>query len=163
MDGETSRVVAPGVGFTSVVEDESLGRVVRSLHRAYVKALEVRLSGSGVTGGEWSCLRVLWVGDGITQVELARAMGVEKASLTPLIAGLVRKGLLRRTRNRVDRRKLNLHLSKAGYAMRDDLMPAAAAVNDMAESGLSRTEVESVRRLLEHLMRNLEVTIAQDG
>lgn len=163
MDGEASRDVAPGTGSTSAVEDESLGRLVRSLHRAYVKALEVRLSGSGVTGGEWSCLRVLWMGDGITQVELARAMGMEKASLTPFVAGLVRKGLLRRTRNRVDRRKLNLHLSKAGHVLRNDLLPAAAAVNEIAEDGLSRAEVECVRRLLGQLMRNLEAKIAQDG
>lgn len=142
---------------SAALSDETLGRLIRSVHRAFVRALEAGLAGSGITGGEWSCLRVLWQGDGVTQVELARAMGVEKASLTPVLASLERKRLVRRVRNEQDRRKLNLHLSDGGWALREQLMPVAIAVNKRAERGLSRAELARTREVLDQLIQNLTV------
>lgn len=158
MTPATSEENGPGYPEGVGARDETLARLVRSLHRAYVRALEAGLAGSGITGGEWSCLRVLWQSDGITQVEIARIMGMEKASLTPVLAGLVRKRLVRRTRNRQDRRKLNLHLSEAGWALREQLMPVARSVNARAERGLNPAELAHTRTVLEQLMRNLTGT-----
>jgi DNA-binding MarR family transcriptional regulator len=51
---------------------------------------------------------------GITQTGLSRANGRDKSTLTPLIGDMVRRGLVRRTRDREDRRTYRLTLTPAG-------------------------------------------------
>jgi len=63
---------------------------------------------------------------GLTQVELATRMRVEKASLTGVLNSLEAKGLIARARNRQDRRKVNLRLTEAGAGWGQSCLPARA-------------------------------------
>ena len=66
---------------------QSLGYKIRYAYRAFVKALAEELGPHRVTTGQWSALRVLWEEEGLSQVELAQRMMVEKASLTAVLKG----------------------------------------------------------------------------
>lgn len=138
------------------IGDPSLGYLVRYAHRAFVKALAQELEPHGITTGEWSALRVLWMQEGLTQVELAARMQVERASLTGVLHGLEEKGLIARARNRDDRRKINLRLTIPGRKLEARLLTCAHAVNERATQGLPSTQVGEARVLLTAVIANLE-------
>jgi DNA-binding MarR family transcriptional regulator len=136
--------------------DPSLGYLIRYAHRAFVKALAQQLEPHGISAAEWSALRVLWMQEGLTQVELAERMRVEKASLTGVLNSLESKGLIRRKRNLEDRRKINLALTPAGRRLETQLLACAATVNAQATQGLPPARVGEVRALLNAFIANLE-------
>ena len=150
---ETSPSPRPPSG---AIADPSLGYLVRYAHRAFVKALAQELEPHGITTGEWSALRVLWMQEGLTQVELAARMQVERASLTGVLNSLEEKGLIARTRNRDDRRKINLRLTPAGRRLEKSLIACAHAINEKATRGLPAGQVGEVRALLNAFIANLE-------
>jgi DNA-binding MarR family transcriptional regulator len=140
------------------IGDPSLGYLIRYAHRAFVKALAQELEPHGITTGEWSALRVLWMQEGLTQVELAARMRVEKASLTGVLNSLEEKGLIARARNRDDRRKINLRLTAAGRRLEAKLLACARTINEKATRGLPAAQVGAVRALLNAFIANLERT-----
>jgi DNA-binding MarR family transcriptional regulator len=68
----------------------------------------------GVKPGRFATLLLIGKNPGISQTALSRANGRDKSTLTPLLVDLVRRGLVRRTRARNDRRTYRLALTKAG-------------------------------------------------
>ena len=136
--------------------DDSLGLLLRGAHRAMVRALSAELAPHQVTNAEWSALRVLWRGDGLTQVALAERLAVEKASLTPIVAALERKKLITRRRDPRDRRKSRILLTAAGRRLRSHLLPLGEMVNTRAEATLTPAE----RTRLHTLLRKVTATIS---
>lgn len=142
------------------VADQSLGYLIRYAHRAFVKALARELEPHGIRPGEWTALRVLWRQQGLTQVELAERMRVEKASLTGVLGALEAKGLIARVRNARDRRKVNLQLTGAGRRLEARLIACGHKVNRTAMRGLPSSRLSEGRALLNSLITNLESTEA---
>jgi len=133
----------------------SLGYQVRYVYRAFVRTLAGELSSHGITTSQWSALRVLWEAEGITQVELAQRMMVEKASLTSVLAAMEASHLITRKRNPQDRRKVNILLTAAGSRMKDRVLPIAATINKRATRGLSSPQARELQALLGKVMANL--------
>src|SRR5262245_33497395 len=71
----------------------------------------------GVRPGRFATLALIGQNPGISQTALSRANSRDKSTLTPLIADLVRRRLVRRTRMHNDRRSYRLSLTKAGEAL----------------------------------------------
>ena len=136
--------------------EQSLGYQIRYAYRAFVKALADELGPYGVTTGQWSALRVLWQQEGLSQVELAQRMMVEKASLTAVLQALAEAGLITRTRNAEDRRKVNIFLTAAGRRLKSKILPLVGKINKRATRRLSATEVHQLRTLLARVMINLQ-------
>lgn len=136
--------------------DRSLSFLVRQAHRAFVARLADRLLPHGVSVAEWAVLRRLWQQEGFTQVALADRMRVRKASLTSVLAGLERKGFVRRTRRGDDRRKYHLFLTKRGRDLEEELLPIGVAINRKAVAGFDPADVGLVVHLLEKVIANLE-------
>lgn len=136
--------------------DEGLGFVLRKAFRAMVRTLARELQPYGVSTSEWAVLRVLWREQGMSQVDLAERMRVERGSLTKVLAGLEARGLLLRARDGEDGRKMRLHLTPGGEALEAVLLQCGVASNARAVRGMTGTEVEATRRLLERLVANLE-------
>lgn len=132
-----------------------LGHDVRFLHRAFSRALAERLAFHGITGTQWTALRALWEEDGCSQVVLAQRISVVKASLTPVLHGLERKGLIQRSQGKDDRRVSNVCLTKKGKALEGTLLPVMEEVNAMASRGLSEDELRIFLRILWKMAENL--------
>lgn len=66
--------------------------------------------------GRFAAMMVICNNPGLTQVELSRAIGRDKSSVTPLIQELTRDGLVVRRASKEDRRSMKLKLTKAGEA-----------------------------------------------
>jgi DNA-binding MarR family transcriptional regulator len=137
-------------------ESLSLGYLARYAHRAFVKALAGEIEPHGILAAQWSVLRILWDIEGLTQVELAERMRVEKASLTGVLEGMERRGLIFRARNEEDRRKINITLTAQGRRLKSQLLPHAAKINRKATRGMTDAETSQLRGLLAKLIQNLE-------
>jgi MarR family transcriptional regulator, organic hydroperoxide resistance regulator len=134
---------------------ESIGYLVRYAYRAFVKALAVELDPHDITTSQWSVLRVLWQEEGMSQVELAQRMMVEKASLTPVLESMTGNRLIVRSRNADDRRKVNIFLTARGRQLKDTLLPSGGKINKKATRGMSAAEADRLRDLLSRLITNL--------
>jgi DNA-binding MarR family transcriptional regulator len=151
----TPAVDAPASASRPAEVDPSVGYLLRYAHRAFVKALAQELKPHGISTGQWSVLRVLWREERLTQVELAERMRVEKASLTSVLDGMERHGLVVRVRDRDDRRKVNIHLTRTGHELKAALLPCGATVNRRATRGIPEAKLTELSALLEQLTRNL--------
>ena len=90
-----------------------------------------------------------------TQLELARALDIEGPTLTRHLDGLERAGLVRRTRDRADRRAISVELTEAGEAKHAELLHAVIDFNRRLRSGVGGGEIAELRRLLAKLEENV--------
>lgn len=136
--------------------EESIGYVVRNAHRAYDRVLEEALSKHRVLTGQWSLLRVLWHEDNLSQIEVAKRMKIERASLTIMLNTVEKAGLIVRHIDPRDRRKQRISLTRKGRALQAVLVPIGMSVNGIALTGLSEREISTLRSFLQRVIENLE-------
>ncbi len=141
--------------------EESIGYQIRMTHRTLQRLLQMRIEPYGITLGMWYFLRALWNEDGLTQRELSRRTGTTEPTALIAIQGMEKRGLVRRVRARDDKRKWHVHLTAKGSALKRTLIPLARDVVATAQQGLSRTEMDSLMRLLSEVQKNLRATIIQ--
>lgn len=135
---------------------DSLGYQIRTTHRLFQRALQTEIEPHGVTLGMWYFLRVLWSEDGITQSELSQRVGTMEPTTLSAIRDMERDGLVRRTPHPDDRRKINIHLTEKGHALRERLLPIAKQVIDGAAAGLTARETAMLLALLKAMQANLQ-------
>ena len=83
-------------------------------------------------------------------------MRIEKASLTSVLRGMERRGLVKRARNDDDRRCAVLTLTTKGCRLQKKLSGRASRVNRRATQGFTKDHVSTLRRLLAQTITNLE-------
>ena len=88
-------------------------------------ALDACLSEHGLLQGRWWVLILLMREDNKTSTPslLAEKAGVTRATMTGLLDGLARDGLVERIFDEEDRRRVTVTLTDAGQAKLDDVMP----------------------------------------
>jgi len=99
---------------------------------------------------------VLWLEDGISQRELSQRVGMMEPTTASALNNMERKGLVRRVRNRADRRIVNVFLTERGRALEKRLLPLAVEVNRVALRKLSSPELQSLHALLTKLRASLD-------
>lgn len=133
----------------------SVGAAIRFTHRAFAQDLQAHLARHHVTVGMWFFLRTLWEEDGLTQRELSRRVGTMEPTTVQQLHKMEEQRLIERRRSTADRRKVHVHLTRAGRALRAQLLPYAAAVNDAALEGLDAREVAALKSTLARIQANL--------
>jgi DNA-binding MarR family transcriptional regulator len=128
--------------------EDSLGFQVRDLNRLMQRALAQRIAPAGVAPGAWYFLRVLWEEDGLTQRELAARIGMQEPTAVIALRSMEEAGWISRTRSAEDRRKAHVHLTPAGRALREALLPEARAVIAQATSAMTAEEAATLLGLL---------------
>lgn len=135
--------------------EASLGYQVRELNRAIQRNLQARIQPHGATLGAWYFLRVLWEGDGLTQRELATRTGMQEPTAVIALRGMEAAGWIRREPSEQDRRKVAIHLTPAGRALRERLLPEAHAVLEEAMADFSAEDRATLLALLRRARANL--------
>jgi DNA-binding MarR family transcriptional regulator len=67
-----------------------------------------------------------------------------------------KRGLIVRSRNTQDRRKINIHLTNRARMLKDKLLPFIGKITRKATRGMTGGEVDTLRRLLTQVIDNLE-------
>ena len=99
---------------------------------------------------------VLWHGDGVNQKYLSDATGVAENTTAKLITAMEKRGLVTRTRDRIDRRQLLIALTDSGRALEQELLPYAVEINSAATKGIEPEDVETCLSVLNRMSENLE-------
>lgn len=111
--------------------------------------------GYALTPEQWALLMSLWVRDGRSQAELARATARDEPSVTRLLDGLEEQRLVAREPNPADRRSYRVVLTAGGRRLHEQLRPVVADVMARAVAGLGAAQKRAVRAALRQIRENL--------
>ena len=135
---------------------QSPGYLVRDTHLAVGRALRRRLQDYGMTTGQYYFMRALWIEEGLSQRELSQRVGTTEPTTASALRLLERKGLVRRVRNRKDRRTINIFPTSKGRNLKNELLTMAIRINDIATDGLTPEDIEAIKRLMRAMKANLD-------
>ncbi|MFN4292047.1 MAG: MarR family winged helix-turn-helix transcriptional regulator [Permianibacter sp.] len=122
----------------------------RGLTRCYQPLLDVL----GLTYPQYLAMLVLWEQDGLTVSELSDRLKLDPSTMTPLLKRLESAGWITRQRRRQNEREVEVALTDAGRSLRERALTVPPAI--MAATGLSLSEAESLRTLLDKLMQRFD-------
>jgi DNA-binding MarR family transcriptional regulator len=138
-----------------ITKPDRIAHLTKEAWRGFVRALQPRLAGHGVSFGHWTFLRILWERDGLTQRELSEEAGVMEPSTFAAIKAMEELGYVKRRRLPDNRKNVYVHLTPKGRALRKKLVPLAERVNEIGLRGLSARDRATVRRALVAIIDNL--------
>jgi DNA-binding MarR family transcriptional regulator len=114
--------------------------------------MHVALAGTGVSSSHIGALLFLSLGIARTSAGLSRLLGVDAGFITRMLDRLERQGLVRRDRNRPDRRVVSLTLTDAGQDVAARIEEIAPAVLNRRLSGFTPLEFTALCGLLRKLL-----------
>lgn len=129
------------------------GHLLRRAQQLHV-AIWLRDVCAETTSVQFAALTVLDQQTRASQRELGRALDLDRSTIADLVARMVRRGLIKRERDRDDRRRNVLQLTAAGRAELHRLRPRVEAIEPTVTAGLSLGEREELRRLLRRVLEH---------
>lgn len=102
----------------------------------------------GVTPAQYMLLYFLWEEDGLSPSRLADLSGLDASTITGLLTRMEKKELIERRHSTDDRRGVNVYLTKAGSALKEDILRVIDKSNDEALTCLSPGEQKAFRESL---------------
>lgn len=149
MSGEVPQVAPPTLGPGPDSEMTwLLHRAAQRLHAETGAAAEAH----GRTLRDHIVVSAIHKSPGLTQVELGRALGMDKTTLTAELDRLERAGLVERSVDPRDRRARVLGLTAAGEEVRRAVAVDAERAEAAALAAFSREEIATLRRILVELV-----------
>ena len=128
-------------------------RSVTGLYRPLLEPL-------GLTYPQYLVMLVLWEQDGLTVRELGQRLQLDSGTLTPLLKRLQAAGLVNRQRRKADEREVDIRLTEAGLALREQ---ASDVPKCMARClPLSLDQVQALRDELKRLTQHLQLSPTED-
>jgi MarR family transcriptional regulator, transcriptional regulator for hemolysin len=132
-----------------------LGLLLATTSKSVGRAFNTSLAESGGSIPIWLILNALKSEPRRTQLDLARAVGIEGPTLTRHLDGMEQAGLVRRQRGTLDRRAVQVELTRAGHALHSRLLKTVISFNQKLRTGLTGEDEKTLRSLLARLLENL--------
>jgi MarR family transcriptional regulator for hemolysin len=132
-----------------------IGLQLANTSKAVSRAFNDRLADAGGSIPMWLILNSLKSNERRTQLDLARAVGIEGPTLTRHLDGLEENGIVRRVRGGSDRRAVRVELTADGERLFQTLRQAVIAFNRELTAGVTETELERMRKTLARLEQNV--------
>ena len=111
-------------------------------------------AGEALTPGEFGLLVLVERNAGLSQMALARALGIDRSTLVPILDRLQARGLLLRHRSLTDGRTHALALTPAGEKALARFIRLVRTHEKRIASGLSATEISTLIDLLNKVHRS---------
>jgi MarR family transcriptional regulator for hemolysin len=136
---------------------DSVAFAAFSSSKAFEKALDVELRKRGnVTASQSRILGCLFFyKNGITQKEIADKLGIEAATLVPIIDRLEESGLVQRKPDPSDRRNNLIFSTARAQDAWTDIVDCASLVRRIAEKGIPSSELVATHKVLRTITHNL--------
>ena len=115
-----------------------------------------REAGLEITIEQWSILYHLWKEDGLSQQDLCNKTFRDKPSITRLIDNLEKLKLVNRTASKDDKRKNLICLTDTAKELQQQTIDLANQTMDEALIGINKTEIETVKNVLQQVYDNLK-------
>ncbi|WP_037080002.1 MarR family transcriptional regulator [Rhizobium sp. CCGE 510] len=94
-----------------------LGFHLRMAHVAIYRDFAETMEGLGLTQKQLAVMELTAGNPGASQIDLANTLGTDRATMMALVNRLAARDLIERRPSAADRRRQELHLTKAGRAM----------------------------------------------
>jgi len=111
--------------------------------------------GFNVTPEQWTVLSSLWEGEGLNQTLLAEKTLKDRHNITRILNLLEKGGLVRREPDSGDRRRQRVYLTEAGRALKPQLVRIVTDFLQKALTGMSQEDLNSMKRILAQILKNL--------
>lgn len=114
-----------------------------------------RDEGEELTPEQWVVLVRLWEEDGRTQTDLGSSTFHDRPTMSRILDGMERRGLLVRRPDAQSARVWRIFLTPAGKALRKKLVPRAQELVERMERGISARDLATTRATLTQMFANL--------
>lgn len=116
------------------------------------------LSNAGIdafNGAQGRILYVLWETENIPIVELSQKTGLAKTTLTSMLDRMEEAGLVMRTFDKADRRKIRIALTEDARKLNDEYEKVSSQMNEIYYEGFTDAEIAAFEKTLHKVMENL--------
>ena len=133
----------------SVINGMASTAIARRLQKHF------RQAGLEITIEQWSILYHLWLEDCLSQQELCNRTFRDKPSITRLVDNLEKQKLVKRLASKTDRRINLVCLTEAAKNLQSVTIDLANQTMDEALAGVTKDEIETVKKVLHQVYENL--------
>lgn len=143
--------------YSGPVPESQIGPLIATIYELQSSWLEPRLKKSGMRWTTFQLLAtVMAAGDGASQAEVARRLGVAPATLSESVHAHVESGHLVQEPSPADRRKKILRLTPSAKKKMGEVGKHVRELESRMSRSLSGPELLDLERLLEKVVENLE-------
>lgn len=130
---------------------------LRMAHVAMFRDFDETMGELDLTQRLWQTLHLIGANPGASQVDVAIALGTDRATMMAIVDRLERRGLTQRTRSVIDRRRQELSITKTGNAL---LAQANRAIREHERhftSCFSADELKMLAQALDRIRRQVRL------
>lgn len=138
--------------------ENAMGAMIGKSYRGISTLLQRNFKKSGVELNidQWVILIGLFKKDGCKQQDLASFSRKDKGSITRIISGLEKRGLLLRKDDEADKRTKRVFLTKKGKEIQPELIKQVESTVETALKGQNEKDIAACRRVLRAVIMNTE-------
>lgn len=153
--GDDADILEADAALEQGVTAQFLGPRVRVLWNLLSARMLEALEPFGLKTGAFSTLALINANPGCSQTELARALGMDKSAVVPIIDELEQRGLARRVRSSEDRRRHALVATDAAQGVINEMHAAVSVVGRPIRQTMTPEEYRQLLSLLERAYKAL--------
>lgn len=142
--------------------EKHVGLIFQHVARLRARLYDQKLATHGLTSAQVFALNYLIRENGLTQVKLARYLGIGTVAVSGLIDRLETAGWVIRKPDDRDRRSNRIWLLPAAEEKKQVLSEAAEMVNTASMAGLSEAEIDQLLSLMHRIRKNLLEALKDD-
>ena len=136
--------------------ENSVGFVVNNTAKSFQRSLDIELRRNvGVTLNQWRVIGALVLKPGLTQKEIADKMGIEGATLVPVIDKMEKSGLLKRKTDLADRRANRIYLTTKADSLWESMTECALKIRRSSTRNISDVDIQITLDTLRKISINL--------
>jgi MarR family transcriptional regulator, transcriptional regulator for hemolysin len=140
--------------------ENSMGFIVNSTAKSFQRSLDIELRKNvGVTLSQWRVVGALMLHPGLTQKEIADKMGIEGATLVPVIDKMEKDGLLKRKPDLTDRRANRIYLTPKSDSLWESMIECALKIRKSSTKNISENDIKITLQTLHKISDNLALCV----
>ena len=132
------------------------GILIKKAARLFEQVSNKDLEKLGVTYAQTIFLIRLWEKDGQSQIELAKSAGLKQPTVVRMLDRMERDALIKRVRNKEDRRVFNFYLTSKAKKICPKLENQATMMIKISNESMPKKEVEKLNELITSVIENLQ-------
>ncbi len=138
-----------------ILAPHNLGYRIKLLSQLMARTFQERLEPFGLTPFHWVVLCCLWKEDGLATSSIGERLQQVGGTLTGVLDRMEERGVVRRERDRQDRRIYRIWLTPQGKQLEEELPPISREIFEQAMAGISIPEREQLSQLIDRAIANL--------
>jgi MarR family transcriptional regulator, organic hydroperoxide resistance regulator len=138
-----------------VIAPYGLGYRIKLLSQLMGRRFQERLEPFGLTPFHWVVLCCLWEEDGLPTSSIGEKLQQVGGTLTGVLDRMEERGLIRRERDRQDRRIWRIWLTDAGQQLQQTLPNIALEIREIALDRITDPDRQLLSKLVDQAIANL--------